>query len=154
MGDAAALLQIKAPIPRPRFGSGMSAAAETDPSPFDLVGGEAVVRRVVDRFYDLMDQEPAYAELRALHAPDLAPMRESLSGFLTGWLGGPRDWFAAHPGVCVMSAHARIPVDRATAAQWCEAMARALADAGVDPDLAAQINTAFGRMSQGMRRDA
>ena len=146
--------QIKAQRTSARFGPDMTAATDADLSPFDLVGGAAVVRRVVDRFYDLMDEQPAYAELRALHAPDLTPMRESLSGFLTGWLGGPRDWFAAHPGVCVMSAHAKIPVDRATAAQWCEAMARALADAGVDPDLAAQINTAFSRMSQGMRRDA
>lgn len=131
----------------------MSAAVETAPSPFETLGGQAVVRRMVDRFYDLMDEEPAYAELRAMHAADLAPMRDSLAGFLTGWLGGPRDWFAAHPGVCVMSAHARLPVDDRTARQWCDAMARAIADAGVDLQLADQINTVFGRMSQSMRRD-
>ena len=34
---------------------------------FDLIGGEARVRELVDRFYDLMDLEPEFAVLRALH---------------------------------------------------------------------------------------
>ena len=73
-------------------------------TPYDLMGGRPVVSAMVERFYDLMDTDPAYAALRALHAPDLAPMRASLTGFLTAWLGGPRDWFDQHPGACVMSA--------------------------------------------------
>ncbi|MFN3524224.1 MAG: group II truncated hemoglobin [Phenylobacterium sp.] len=121
--------------------------------PYELIGGAPAVRRVVERFYDLMESDPAYAELRAMHAPDLAPMRASLAGFLNGWLGGPRDWFADHPGVCMMSLHARFGITAATARQWREAMARALADSEVDRNLAAQINAAFARMSENMRRD-
>lgn len=130
-------------------------ASETKPdiNPFDRIGGVVAVRRVVDRFYDLMESDPAYAELRALHAPDLKPMRGSLAGFLTGWLGGPRDWFDAHPGKCMMSMHAAIPVNAATARQWREAMARALADAGAEPQVAGLMNAAFARMSENMRRD-
>ncbi|MGB4409255.1 MAG: globin, partial [Burkholderiaceae bacterium] len=48
--------------------------AGTDPSPvtpFEWIGGETVVRRLVDRFYDLMDLEPAYTALRAAHGPEL-----------------------------------------------------------------------------------
>ena len=126
---------------------------EAPVSPFDQIGGAVAVRRIVERFYDLMETDSAYAALRALHEPDLKPMRGSLAGFLTGWLGGPRDWFAAHPGVCMMSLHAPIAVTEATARQWCEAMARALADAEVEPALADQMNTAFARMSANMRRD-
>ncbi|MDR3511418.1 MAG: group II truncated hemoglobin [Caulobacteraceae bacterium] len=117
---------------------------------YETIGGASAVRAFVDRFYDLMEGEPAYAPLRALHAPDLGPMRESLAGFLTAWLGGPRDWFAQHPGVCMMSAHARIPLNAATARQWTEAMARALADSGVEPALQARINDAFTRMAEAM----
>ena len=61
----------------------MSATAVTARSPFDAIGGEDAVRRLVARFYDLMDGDPAYQALRHLHAPDLAPMRRSLTGFLT-----------------------------------------------------------------------
>jgi len=119
-------------------------------SPYALVGGGAAVKAFVNRFYDLMDDEPAYAGLRALHGPDLTPMRESLVGFLTAWLGGPRDWFEARPGACVMSAHARIKIDAETAGQWIEVMGRALADTGVEPVLAGQMNAAFARMAHGM----
>jgi hemoglobin len=119
-------------------------------TPFDILGGRSAVAAFVERFYDLMEGDPAYAELRALHAPDLGPMRRSLTGFLTAWLGGPRDWFDERPGACVMSAHAGVKITPASAEQWKTAMARALADSGVTPELAAQINAAFARMSQGM----
>ena len=58
-------------------------------SAFDLLGGETPVRELVDRFYDLMDLEAAFAELRALHPPDLDGSRDKLFWFLCGWLGGP-----------------------------------------------------------------
>ena len=32
------------------------------PTAYDLLGGEAIVRDLVDRFYDLMDLEPRFAE--------------------------------------------------------------------------------------------
>ncbi len=119
-------------------------------TPFTLMGGIPTVRRLVDRFYDLMEEDPAYAALRDLHAPDLVPMRASLTSFLTAWLGGPRDWFTERPGACVMSAHSKVAITSETATQWKSAMARALSDTGVDPDLGAQINVAFARMAQGM----
>lgn len=123
-------------------------------TPFEMIGGAGIVRQIVDRFYDLMDEEPAYGQLRALHASDLAPMRSSLSGFLTAWLGGPRDWFAEHPGVCVMSAHARIAVDQETADQWTDAMRRAIYESPVDADLGAKMSDALASMAQGMIRRA
>lgn len=129
----------------------MTTTADLDVrTPFDLMGGAGPVRALVERFYDLMDSEPAFAALRAMHAADLGPMRESLSGFLTGWLGGPRDWFAAHPGVCMMSAHRALPITRETATQWIEAMGRALEDSEVEPGLAGDILNAFGRMATNM----
>jgi len=122
------------------------------PSPFDLLGGSEGIALIVDRFYDLMDSEPAFAELRAMHATDLAPMRGSLAGFLAGWSGGPRTWFDANPGKCMMSLHGGLAIRPATADQWCTAMARALEEAGVDPSLADKLNEAFGRMAGAMAR--
>jgi len=100
-------------------------------SPFERVGGHDVMRAITDRFYDLMDQDSAYAELRAIHAADLSDMRAQLPSFLAGWAGGPRDWFEANPGKCMMSAHGGIPITRETAGQWAEAMTRAIAEAKV-----------------------
>jgi len=130
----------------------MSAAAEAPvaETPFDQIGGAECVQAVVDAFYDLMDGDPAYVRLRAIHAPDLTPMRASLAGFLTGWLGGPRDWFAARPGVCMMSLHRSMPIDAELARQWTDAMGRALAQAGVEAEMAEALREVFGRMSANM----
>ena len=119
-------------------------------TPFDLIGGHETVRRFVDRFYDLMDQDSAYAALRDLHAPDLTPMRDSLAGFLTAWLGGPRDWFDERPGACIMSAHAKVAITPQTVTQWTQARERALQEAGLEASLRGQITAAFTRMAQGM----
>ena len=35
-------------------------------SAFELLGGESGVRTLVDRFYDLMDLEPAFAGIRKI----------------------------------------------------------------------------------------
>jgi hemoglobin len=121
-------------------------------TPFEMIGGAGVVRAIVDRFYDLMEQDDRYADLRALHAPDLAPMRDSLAGFLTAWLGGPRDWFAQRPGACIMSAHGRLAIEATTADQWIVAMTRAIVESGVDFNLGRRMSDALGGMARAMAR--
>lgn len=128
----------------------MSTETETSQTPFEQIGGAERVKAVVEAFYDLMDADPAYARLRAIHAPDLAPMRASLAGFLTGWLGGPRDWFAERPGVCMMSLHRSMPIDAELSRQWTDAMGRALDQVGVEPEMAQALREVFARMSANM----
>ena len=123
-------------------------------SPFERVGGHPVLRAITDRFYDLMDEDPAYAELRDMHAEDLSEMRASLPLFLAGWAGGPRDWFEANPGKCMMSAHGGFLINRATAGQWAEAMRRAIAETDVaDREIADAMADVLDRMAKGMARD-
>lgn len=122
-------------------------------SPYDRIGGHAVLRRITDRFYDLMETEPAFAELRAMHAPDLAPMRESLPLFLGGWSGGPRTWWDANPGKCMVSMHAPFRIDKAAAGQWADAMRRAIADvAPEDAAIAEALADVLDRMARGMAK--
>ena len=130
--------------------SAVTAAAIAPTTPYERLGGRPVLRRIVDRFYDLMDGDTAYVELRAMHADDLAPMRESLTGYFTGWAGGPRDWF--QQGKCVMSLHRPLPITSATAGQWIAAMRRAI-DETVgrhDPDIAKAMGDALAQMATGM----
>ncbi|ATE63868.1 group II truncated hemoglobin [Rhizorhabdus dicambivorans] len=123
-----------------------------DITPYELLGGAETVKRIVDRFYDLMDEDPAFVRLRAMHADDLTPMRASLTGFLIGWSGGPRSWFEQNPGRCMMSAHAKLAIDEETAAQWRRAMARAIAECSIDETLAERLNEVFARMAGAMVR--
>ena len=122
-------------------------------TPFYRLGGHDAMQAIVDRFYDLMDSDPAYAALRAMHAPDLAPMRKGLTGFLTGWAGGPRDWFDANPGRCMMSIHKPFAITPTVAFQWAEAMKRAVADVTTaDAQLAKAMGGVLEDMAMGMAR--
>lgn len=119
-------------------------------APYEMIGGKTAIRAVVDRFYDLVETDPAYQRLRIMHAEDLAPMRESLSAFLGFWLGGPEAWRPVNGGGCVMSLHGRFSIDDEHARQWVGAMSRAIADNDVDPALAKAMTEAMTRMCGGM----
>ena len=134
-----------------------TAEAETAPpagnTPFHLLGGHEVMQAICNRFYDLMDEDPAYAELRAMHAPDLTRMRTSLAQFLAGWAGGPRDWFEANPGRCMMSVHKPYVMSREVAGQWADAMKRAIADvAPANAKLGEQMSEILCDLARGMGR--
>jgi len=128
----------------------VSAPTVPPPSPFVLIGGRDAIRRLSDSFYDRIDGDPAFAELRALHAPDLAATRASLTDFLTAWLGGPRTWFEDRPRTCIMSMHRAIPTTATTAEQWLAAMDAALAHERVDAPLRDMILQGLTRMAHHM----
>jgi hemoglobin len=134
----------------------MTQAAQTREfvTPFQLIGGEAGVRRLVEAFYDVMERDPALKRLRALHAEDLGPMRERLADWLTGWMGGPRVYAQRHPGrPCIVSAHAPFPIDAQTAEDWMGAMRQAFDAVGVAGELRAMLEPAFDAMCHGLRRE-
>lgn len=125
----------------------MNAAAP--PSPYTRIGSDRPIRALADRFYDLLESDPTYADLRAIHAADLGPVRHGLTRFLAGWLGGPRDWFERGP--CIMSLHRTFPITPALADQWATAMACAIAGAeDIDPALGDAMAVALGHMARGM----
>ena len=100
-----------------------------------------------------MEGDPAYGELRAMHAPDLTRMRKELTRFLSGWAGGPRDWFEQNPGRCMMSVHKPYAISTTVAAQWAEAMQRAIAEvAPARADLAGQMSDLLCDLARGMGR--
>ena len=66
---------------------------------YTAIGGEAVVRQIVRRFYELMDTLPEAKACRAVHPPSLAGSELKLFEYLSGWLGGPQLYVAkyGHP---------------------------------------------------------
>jgi hemoglobin len=139
----------------------MSESAQAAPSrapvttPFALIGGEAEIRRLVGAFYDAMEQDPAFAELRAMHAPDLSVMRTRLTDYLTQWMGGPRVYAERHPGRgCIVSAHGPFPIDVRMAEQWLACMRKAFETAAVPAEVRSMLDPAFTAMCQGLRNDS
>lgn len=121
-------------------------------TPYEAFGGEAGVRRLVDAFYDVMDGDPAAAGIRAMHADDLGPIRARLADWLVGWLGGPPVYAERHPGrPCIMSAHRPYAIGAQEAEQWMACMRKAMLLEPPPADWREPLETAFGRMCQGMR---
>ncbi|QPF74648.1 group II truncated hemoglobin [Roseateles sp. DAIF2] len=123
----------------------MSAGTETagPATAFDWVGGEAAVRGLVDRFYDLMDLEPGYAELRAVHPPTLEGSRDKFFWFLCGWLGGP-DYFVerfGHPRL--RARHLPFKIGIVERDQWMACMRQAMAEVELDPELQRRLGESF-----------
>jgi hemoglobin len=128
-----------------------AAGAPAKPIPYTLLGGEAGVRTLVERFYDLMDMEPAYAGIRALHAPDLSSAREKLFLFLSGWLGGPPLYVERHGHPRLRARHLPFAIATAERDQWLACMGQALDDCDVDPGLKASLLEAFFQTADWMR---
>jgi hemoglobin len=131
-----------------------ASAPATPNTPFHKLGGHATMQAICNRFYDLMDSDPAYAELRAMHAADLAPMRKSLPLFLAGWAGGPRDWFEQNPGRCMMSVAQALRDQSRRRRAVGRGDARAIADVAPEPaDLAEAMGKVLGELAMGMGKD-
>ncbi len=121
----------------------MSDSVEPQASAFDLVGGEAAVRALVDRFYDLMDLEPAYRALRAVHGPALDSARDKLFWFLCGWLGGPQHYVERFGHPRLRARHLPFAIGLRERDQWLACMAQAMREQGIDEGLATRLHEAF-----------
>lgn len=109
------------------------------------------MRALVDRFYDRMDDSPAAAGIRAMHKADLGEMRERLTLYLCGWLGGPQLHTERYGPICIRSAHAPFPIDADARDQWTACMCHALAGARIDDELRHALEAAFERMAEMLR---
>ena len=124
------------------------AAAET---PFARLGGEPGVRALVDRFYDLMDLEPAYAGIRALHPADLSGSRDKLHWFLCGWTGGPDHYVSRFGHPRLRARHLPFAIASAEREQWLRCMDGALVACGIEPALQQRLMHAFFQTADRMR---
>ena len=119
-------------------------------TPFERLGGEPAVRALVDRFYDLMDELPEAAPIRAMHPKDLRMSREKLFLFLCGWMGGPPLYVQRFGHPRLRRRHFPFAISDDEAEQWLLCMDRALEDVD-DPELVDFLRGAFRRTALHMR---
>ena len=119
---------------------------------YDALGGDPVVRRLVDRFYDHMDTLPGdVATVRAMHPPDLGESRDKLHWFLAGWLGGPQTYVERRGHPRLRARHFPFEVDVAARDAWMCCMDLALGEVVADADLRAGLSEALGRVASHMQ---
>ena len=127
--------------------------SESAPAPthYELLGGDAGVRRLVDRFYDLMDTAPEATHVRALHAASLKASREKLYLFLTGWTGGPQ-WYVeqrGHPRLRMR--HFPFAIAARERDEWLWCMDRALDEQPMPDDLREGLRRRLHELADHMR---
>ncbi len=120
-------------------------------TPFEWIGGEARIREMVDRFYDLMDLEPGYAELRAAHGSELVNARERLNMFLCGWMGGPQHYTERFGHPRLRMRHMPFSIGIAERDQWVACMDQAMLETGVDEALRERLKASFMNTADWMR---
>ncbi|MGR3624073.1 group II truncated hemoglobin [Pseudophaeobacter sp.] len=99
-------------------------------SPLDQIGGEAALRQVVERFYDLMETDPAAQSLHRLHfrGHGVDHTRQAQFEFLCGFLGGRAYYKERFGHMNLRDIHAHIPIRSADAELWLTLFDTALAD--------------------------
>jgi len=118
---------------------------------YESIGGVDKIDELVDRFYDLMTLEETLSELRAIHPEDLSNSRERLKFFLTGWIGGPDIYSPRFGHPMLRARHLPFKIGIKERNQWLACMYQALADCGIDGNIADQLHESFFNTADWMR---
>ncbi len=89
---------------------------------FQAAGGDAGIKKLVDRFYQVMETLPAAQTIRAMHPDDLTVSRDKLYRFLCGWLGGEKLFAKKYGPIVIPQAHAHLNIDEAERDAWLTCM--------------------------------
>ncbi len=118
---------------------------------YERIGGEETIRKLVDRFYELMDTLPEAQQIRGMHAKDLRGSREKLFMFLSGWLGGPQLYMEKYGHPRLRQRHMPFAIDNSARDQWMKCMEQAMEDVGIEPSLREELKAAFYKTADFMR---
>lgn len=118
---------------------------------YDLMGGDAGVHALVERFYRVMDEDPAFARIRHLHPVDLAHSKEKLYLFLSGWMGGPPLYVEKYGHPMLRRRHLPFPIGSLERDQWLACMQRALQECELESGLRDKLLGAFFQTADFMR---
>jgi hemoglobin len=119
----------------------------SEPTVYERLGGEEGVRRLVQRFYTLMDQLPDAQAVRLMHPDSLARSEESLFKFLSGWFGGPPLYMQERGHPRLRMRHMPFPIGQEERNAWMQCMSQALEEQVEDLGLRRGIEHAFSEMA-------
>ena len=131
--------------------TGMDDAQPKQAVPYERLGGDRAVRALVVAFYDRMDLEEAFADIRKLHPPSLEGSRDKLYWYLSGWLGGPSLYIDRFGHPRLRARHLPFPIAERERDQWLACMRMAMDDVAMDKALATALMEAMSGVADWMR---
>ncbi|WP_110968964.1 group II truncated hemoglobin [Pseudomonas huaxiensis] len=114
------------------------------------LGGEAGIRKLVDRFYELMETLSEARVVRRMHPPALAESADSLFKFLSGWFGGPPLFQLERGHPRLRMRHAPYAVSIVERDEWMLCMRQAIDEQVNDTALNSKLQLMFSEMADHM----
>ena len=130
------------------------APEDTAVSLYVAIGGEPVVRRLVQRFYALMDTLPEAKSCRDIHPTSLAGSEQKLFEYLTGWLGGPQLYVAKYGHPMLRRRHFVAPIGADETRGWLICFETAMAETIEDEGLRESILRPVRQLATHMQNKA
>lgn len=107
---------------------------------YESVGGRSFFVELVERFYKLVESDPA---LRLLYPEDLEPGKGHLSSFLAQYWGGPHNYSLDRGHPRLRQRHMRFPIGQKERDAWITHMVSALHSMEISRDEAARMEEHF-----------
>jgi len=102
---------------------------------YEAIGGDATVRALTRRFYQLMDTLPEAANCRAIHPADLSRSESKFYDYLTGYLGGPPVYVEKYGHPMLRRRHFVAPIGAKERDEWLLCFRRAMDETIENPKL-------------------
>lgn len=121
-------------------------------TPYQLLGGEAGVRRLAETFYEVMDELPQAEKIRQMHAASLTDVKQKLFEYLAGWMGGPQHHYQQKYGtVCLTKPHKPYQIGPVERDQWLLCMDEALRRIDASEELKAMLKQPMFMLADAVR---
>ncbi len=119
-------------------------------SPYEILGEEGI-RNLAQAFYQVMDEQPQAATIRAMHAENMDMITGKLIEYLTGWMGGPQLYSEKYGTVCLTEPHKPYPIGPDERDQWLDCMDKALQRIDASDELKMILKDPLYRVADAIR---
>jgi hemoglobin len=120
-------------------------------TPYQLIGGDEAIRKLVNRFYELMDELPEAYTARKIHPADLTESGNKFFDFLSGWLGGPQRFVEKYGHPMLRRRHMPFAIGEEERDQWLMCMKQALEEVVENVPLRDGLYAQFVQIGESMR---
>ncbi|WP_018897200.1 group II truncated hemoglobin [Rhizobium sp. 2MFCol3.1] len=118
---------------------------------YEAVGGDATIRALSHRFYELMDTLPEASNVRAVHPPTLEGSEAKFYEYLTGYLGGPPVYVEKYGHPRLRSRHFIAEIGPVERDEWLLCFRQALEETVPNPKLREIILPPIERLADHMQ---
>ena len=119
--------------------------------PYDLLGGEAELRALVQAFYRQMKTSDEAPGLKAMHKKDTTDIENRLFKYLSSWLGGPSLFMEERGSMCITDAHRPFRIGQKERDEWLRCWDLAMDEVGVPDEFRDMVKKPMFRVADMLR---